>query len=112
MVSAGRYRRGLTSDEAHSCIADGEHGEVAGQLYSSVAGADGQLQSRTYDELGQGHFEKTSVLLHTSLSMNKSFSAVTLSAHTWPGPCLCHELNITSVKKTVSNTVGSISYLS
>ena len=38
MVSAGRYRRGLTSDEAHSCIADGEHGEVAGQLYSSVAG--------------------------------------------------------------------------
>ena len=50
MVSAGRYRRGLTSDEAHSCIADGEHGEVAGQLCSSVAGADGQLKSGTYGD--------------------------------------------------------------
>ena len=53
IVSDGRDRRGLTSEEAHSCIAggeDGEQGEVAGQLSSSAAGADGQLQSGTYDD--------------------------------------------------------------
>ena len=53
MVSAGRYRMGLTSEDAHSCIAggeDGEQGEVAGQLSSSVAGANEQLQSGTYDD--------------------------------------------------------------